>query len=217
MFHRGSPPLCAPFNWFPLKKGIEEQEWIQGYRSTQFPMHSQSLLLKVTESKNDWSGQGLLGPLSSASVPAGTARTRGLGTYPSGCWRSPRRILHSLWAACVNALSLTQHRSASWYSEGIFCVPVVLIASGPGTGHQWEVPDSVLFAPFLQVFVDIGEIPLSFLHAEQPQLFSLFSQERCAPVPSFILVSLCMTFSNVSVSLWYWETQNWTQLSRCAD
>lgn len=43
MFHRGSPLLYVSFNWFPLTKGVEEQEWIQCYRSTHFPMHSQSL------------------------------------------------------------------------------------------------------------------------------------------------------------------------------
>lgn len=47
---------------------------------------------------------------------------------------------------------------------------VVLIASGLVTGHRWEEPDSILFAPF--VFVDIKTTPLepSLLWAEQSQL-----------------------------------------------
>lgn len=148
------------------------------------------------------------------AVPAGTPRAGGPGTHPSGCWRSLRRIPHSLWAACVNALSLTQHSSASWCSEGISCVPIVLIASGPGTGHQWNVPGSVLFAPSLQVFVDISEIPLSFLHAEQPQLFlRLLKGEVCPSPINYFSGPLCDFLQCVCVSL---VPQNQTQLSRCA-
>lgn len=34
-------------------------------------------------------------------------------------------------------------------------VPVV---SCPGTEHHWKEPGSVLFVPFLQVFININEI-----------------------------------------------------------
>ena len=36
--------------------------------------------------------------------------------HPGSFWRSPRRRLHSLWAACASALSPTQYRSVSWCS-----------------------------------------------------------------------------------------------------
>lgn len=40
---------------------------------------------------------------------------------------------------------------------------LVLIVSGPGTGYHWTKSFSVLFAPFHQVFIWTGMIPLSFL------------------------------------------------------
>lgn len=39
----------------------------------------------------------------------------------------------------------------------------VSIASFPLTGHHWKEPNTLLFAPSLWVFADIGKIPLSLL------------------------------------------------------
>ena len=51
--------------------------------------------------------------------------------------------------------------------------PFVPIASWPVTGHHWKQPDSIFFAPSLQPFIYIDEVPLelSLLKTEQSQLF----------------------------------------------
>lgn len=40
---------------------------------------------------------------------------------------------------------------------------LVLIVSGPGTGHHWKKSGSVLFAPFLQIYIFTDIIPLNLL------------------------------------------------------
>lgn len=48
----------------------------------------------------------------------------------------------------------------------------VSVASRPVPGHHWEESSSIFFAPSLQVFIHIDEVPLepALLQAEQPQL-----------------------------------------------
>ena len=64
---------------------------------------------------------------------------------------------------------------------------LMLIASGPITGHHWQEPGSVLFALSLQVFRHIDEILLpepSLLQAEESQLSQHFLIMSDVPVPS---------------------------------
>lgn len=78
---------------------------------------------------------------------------------------------------------------------------VVVIASFPGTGHHCKEPRSILFAPFLKVFVCIGKISLSLLWAAT---LGLSSYERYFRL-LIILVALCWTLSTISTSLLYWR------------
>ena len=107
-------------------------------------------------------------------------------------WRSPRRRLPSLWAACAGALSLAQHRSAAWRSKGTSCaqfVPLPLVLALHITEKSLAL--SSLHSP-LQVFIDIGKMP--------PELPILLSCRRSQPGVSAtrrscstLLPFLCLT------------------------
>ena len=73
----------------------------------------------------------------------------------------------------------TQHSSAAWCSEGDPVLPLVPMASCPGTGQYWEEPGCVLLAHSIQVFMDIDGIPVSlcFCSLISPSALSLYS--RC--------------------------------------
>ena len=68
-----------------------------------------TLFCMITLSQNGWGGR----PRNPVPAWAGCP-----GPCPGSFWRSPRRRLHSLWAACVRTPSPTHHRSAIWCSEG---------------------------------------------------------------------------------------------------
>lgn len=53
------------------------------------------------------------------------------------------------------------HSGSFLMFRGEFLFQFVPMASGPHTGHQWKEPGCVLFAPSLQAFIYIDEIPLS--------------------------------------------------------
>lgn len=84
---------------------------------------------------------------------------------------------HPLWATCTSAPSLAQHRTVFWHLEEPPILLSVPIASCPGTGHHWQEPDSILFAPSLQVltgiYQDIDEILLTTLFSRLNSLSSL--------------------------------------------
>jgi len=85
------------------------------------------------------------------------------------------------------------------------------IATGPVTGHHWEEPGSVLFAPSLQVFIQTDEILPSLLFsrlnsASSPSL----SSHRDAPGPLPSAWPFYWTLSSSFVSILYWAAQKWT-------
>jgi len=77
--------------------------------------------------------------------------------------------------------------------RNLLCASVT-IASCPGTGHHRAEPDSILFAPSLQTFIDTNEIPLSllFFRISRPSSLSLTSLYCCRiPFPQSHRVVLC--------------------------
>jgi len=70
----------------------------------------------------EWSRwKGLLGPSGSTLAPAGTPE-RGAQAHPQAAfWRSPRRRLDSLWAACASVPSPTQHRNGLVVRKNHLC------------------------------------------------------------------------------------------------
>lgn len=58
-----------------------------------------------------------------------------------------------------------------------------MCACAPVTGHHWNVPGSICFAPSLQVFMCIDENPWAFSRLNSPSLPAL-SQRRAAPISS---------------------------------
>jgi len=82
---------------------------------------------------------------------AGTPRA---GPWPGGFWKFPVRRPHRLWATCA---------SAAWCSEGAPVPQFVPIFSGPGTGHYWKEPGSILFSLFLQIYTLMRPPWASFL------------------------------------------------------
>lgn len=68
---------------------------------------------------------------------------------------------------------------------------IVLVTSGPVTGHHWKEPNSIFLVPSPQVFIDIDEIPLSWVYCRLRSSISLslYSKERCSSPLNF--VALC--------------------------
>lgn len=96
------------------------------------------------------------------------------GLHPGGFWRSLWRKFHNLPQQPMpvfHHLCNTQVLPDNWIEPPVFWF--VLPTSCPGTGHHWKEPGSVFFAPSLQVFIDVDEIPLKPpLHqAEWSQLY----------------------------------------------
>lgn len=77
-------------------------------------------------------------------------------------------------------------------------------------GHYWKEPCSVPFAPFLKVFIDADEIPPSHLFSrlQSCNFLSLSSKGRCSS-PVITFTALHWTLSGMSMSLLYWEAENW--------
>jgi len=155
---------------------------------------------------------GPSGSPSPSPAAAGPPRAGCPGPRPGGFWRPPRRRPHSPWAACASAPSPAQHSSAPGVQREPPVLQSVPMASCAGTGHLEKEPGSVLTAPSLQVFIDIGKIPpWAFSSpAWEASALSLFSQRRCFIL--FIMV-LHKTLSSVSMTHLYWEVQNWTNHS----
>ena len=82
----------------------------------------------------------------------------------------------------------------------------LLIASGPVTGHHWKEPGSVTFSPSPLVF--------TFFKKSFASRHICFSYIRCSS-PLIILMARYWFLSSMSMSVLYWEAQNWTQCSRC--
>lgn len=60
----------------------------------------------------------------------------------------------------------------------------VLVTSGPVTEHDWKEPNSIFLAPSPQVFIDINDIPLSWVFSRLRSPSSLsFPQRRDLSVP----------------------------------
>lgn len=81
---------------------------------------------------------------------------------------------------------------------------VVPVTSVPVTRHQ--APHSLFFSPSLQMG--------AFFRMKSPSSFSFSSQERCFNLFNNF-VAICWTISALSMSLFYWGAQNWTQESSC--
>lgn len=120
------------------------------------------------------------------------------GSCPDGIWISPRRYIHKRAGKCVPVLSLTLKGSPDVQREP----PTfwfVAIASGPVTGHHWK---NRPFLCFLYTFPSGTYIyrwdppKPSLSQAEQSQLFSLSSQERCS-IPVITLVDPHWTLSSM--------------------
>jgi len=97
---------------------------------------------------------------------------------------------NSLWTTCASAHPPTWHRRSSWCSGGtlhvLVCVHGLL---SMGTGHHWKEPGSTLFAPSLQKFVHMDEIP-----AAEPSI--------CWKVPTISALPLRRDAPDPYSSLW---------------
>jgi len=98
----------------------------------------------------------------------------------------------------------------------------VPVASGPVTRHHWKEPGPVVFAPSLQLFLDIGEIPPepSLLQVKQSQIsqsfligmmFSFLHHLCDILLDSFqqIHVSLVLGSPELDRALQAWPYQHW--------
>lgn len=90
----------------------------------------------------------------------------------------------------------------------------VITASGPLTRQHWKEPGSVFFTTSILVFVHINKSPLSLILSRMSSSLSLSSYVRCSNT-LIILLALHWSLSGVSMSLFYWEAQNWMQHSSC--
>ena len=63
------------------------------------------------------------------------------------------------WATCSSAQSPSRWKCVSSCSEGTSWVSVFALCLWSCTGHHWDKPGSVLFAPFFQVFIYNDKIP----------------------------------------------------------
>lgn len=111
----------------------------------------------------------------------------------------------------VPVLSYSQSKkSVSWYSEGASCVAVcahcLWAPLKRDVLHLLCVFPSGFFAYFDKVLKNL-------LQAEQAQLSVFPSHVRCSS-PLITFVALCWTLSTMSISLFCWGGQNWTQQSR---
>ena len=144
------------------------------------PFHWREFLsLKVAETQNDQGWKGSLEVIwSNPPVQAWPRRVSCPGPCLDSFWISSRRRIHNLSGQLVPVRGQP-------HSEKVFpdvqrepplfqCVPG---ASGPVTGHHWKEPGSILFAPFLQVFISIEKTPLSLLFSRlnSPSSLSLSS------------------------------------------
>lgn len=87
----------------------------------------------------------------------------------------------------------------------------VLTASCPVPGHQWKESDSIFFVLSLRAFLYISKNPLSLSFWTIPPHSAFFMEVMLLT----IFVTLHWTLSNLTLCLYYWGGQNWTQDSSC--
>jgi len=134
---------------------------------------------------------------------------------PDSFWRSSRRRLHSLWAACASVQLLTQCRSASLCWNKTW-VSVYAFASCPDTRHHWKwsgSPSSRLPARYLQTLV---RSPTSLLHTEWSQLSQfLLSPDRLGGPTSncfqYVHISFVLRSLELDPTLQAWPCQPWKE------
>lgn len=117
------------------------------------------------------------GPAWPNPIQARTPTVGCPGPHPGHFWRSPRRTLHCLCAACARAVSPCQWKAVSWRWDGTSCVVFQFIPC-PGAGRHWSEPGSVLLASSLQISRASSSLGWTVT------AFSAFPYRRGAPVSS---------------------------------
>lgn len=123
------------------------------------------------ETQEGWGWQGPLDHWAQPPLKQGHPEP-----CPGGLWRSPRRNLHSLWAACASAPSATQCRCASWCS--LRTPPVWQFSPQPlvqalGTTEKSPAPTS-WHLPFRFLYTLLRNQSLTFQPIRRTPRVSLF-------------------------------------------
>lgn len=117
----------------------------------------------------------------------------------------PKAETPSFWAACASALSFSQHRSASWWLEGTFCLPVcarcLLAWHWAPLERAWVCSLCTLSSVTYRHWYDLPEF--SILQAEQSehQILSPLEKELFLFLLEFFLTTWAVHIS-FPKSLW---------------
>lgn len=110
-------------------------------------------------------------------------------------------ILQVLWANCQCLTTLTLKKFYILFRQHLLCFSLSIVSSSI-TEHHWKEPDSIIFSPSLQVFINGAEIlpNLLFSRLNSPSSLSPSSQEGCSN-PFIIFVALSVGLSQVNSHL----------------
>ena len=148
---------------------------------------------RIIQSQNGWRGKGLLDP--SGPTPHSSRDSRARAQAQAHVQVAFEDLQVGDSTSSGQPVAVLHHPHSTELLPGVPRVLPVLhfvsIASCPVTVHHWTEPASVLFEPFLQVFIHINEISLSLLFSRlnSPSSHSLSTYERCSR-PFTVLVAL---------------------------
>lgn len=130
-----------------------------------------------------------------------------------GYWISLRqKTLETFWANCASAQSPSQIQSVYWCLEGTSCVLLCIRCSlSTELEHHWKEPDSLFFAPFMQVLTYIDKIPHWTLSSPGwiAVALSAFPYMSSAPVSLPSQWPPLLDYLQYLQVSKHWEAQNW--------